>query len=172
MLPGPYEFVRGNWNSGDEGNITNGTLWPYTGNLKLYVCPTFRLQCGTDKVVWSYSENGYVGWYASANITDTSKNRTTGNRCWRSDSARASGHMVIFAEEDWQSPLEVHGRSYPAPINDGALWTDGADSIGDFHGGSVNAAFVDGHAERIVWFDPDPQNVNGYYCWPYWPDQQ
>lgn len=170
MLPGPYEFVKGNWNSGNQGNITNGTLWPYVGNFKVYVCPTFRARCGTTKVVWSYSMNGYVGWYASASPTDTSKGRTTWNRCWRTDSA-TTGHLVMFAEEDWWSPLVIHGRTYPSAINDGALWTDGSDSLGDFHEGAVNISFVDGHVERMKWLYPDPQDVNGYYCWPHWTNK-
>jgi len=163
-LPGPYEWVKGNWQSPNMANVTNGSLWQYTGNVGLYACPSFRAQCGVPKVLWSYVENAYIGNY-DGDPTGT-------RRCFRSSDVHEQWHLVLFAEENWNTPNIILGRIYPCALNDGAMWTDGRDSLGTFHDGSCMACFLDGHVEKIKWTGTDPQQVNGYYCWPYWPGQK
>lgn len=160
VLPRSYDYISNcNWRAATIANVTNGTLWPYVMKPELYICPTFRTQCDTPTAVWSYPQNYYVGWPVGK------------NRAPRASSVREPAHLIIYTEENWWTPVIVRDRFYSCAINDPAWCPDGRDGIGTFHNGAVHAVFLDGHAERITWNDPDTQRVLEYYGMPTWPGQ-
>ncbi len=155
VLPGAYHFVvNGHWTAATAATVTNGELWPYIGKMEVYMCPTFRAQCGVPTATWSYPQNVYVGW---------ERKFSQSQQCRKSAGTREPARLVMYTEENWWSPNVVRGRYFQCPINDPGWRPDGNDCFGTFHNGSVHGFFLDGHAERIVWRYPDPQDVVLYH---------
>jgi len=172
-FPGAFEGIvrrqgvtKIDWKSATIADLTNGTLWPYLRNASVYACPTFRAKCGVPNIVWSYPLNAQLAYDVGGKVISPA-------------SVRAPSHLLMFTEENWWKPDYVYGTLITCTINDGAwvptIISDGTqmDGFGTFHNGSVNAVFLDGHAERIDWHtkipNPNPaasdwvQQIISYY---------
>ena len=136
--------------------VTGGQIWAYAPKAELYVCPTFRLQCGQRTASRSYGCNMYSGLAQMKN----------------SSSVRHPAHLARFAEENWWSPDVINGVNF-VTINDAAWCSDPAprDGMGTFHRGVSSVVCFDGHVESITWFS-DPVTVLQFYGSVVYPDQQ
>jgi prepilin-type processing-associated H-X9-DG protein len=130
----------------------DGPLWNYLVKDKIALCPTFgsfperlaeRHPMHDSSIPiepqFSYSMNVFLGTrypsvYRSAEIT------------------RSKAKVFVFAEENlWPRPGFFGG------LNDTVLYPDGRDWFGTFHhiaagdwnGGTINAAFADGHLQKV-----------------------
>ena len=134
----------------------DGPFWHYLKNLDNHLCPKFR---SLSKVygqnhprhdpsinvipVYGYSMNAFLG----------TKSFFKNNGVLRSsDVTRNKSQVFFFSEENmWLRP----GCDWV--LNDTSLCPDGTDWFGTFHNtsgsnlnsGTANAAFVDGHAQRV-----------------------
>ena len=133
-----------------------GPLWPYIPDEKVRLCPTFKVFAKSvgDKhpghksaipviPYFSYSMNGLLG----TNKVDTDRGALK-----VSNVTRAHAEVFAFAEENmWERAGDT------SVLNDNALIPNGRDWFGTFHrtsggklnSGTVNAVFVDGHAQGV-----------------------
>lgn len=133
----------------------DGPFWPYLKEIKAHLCPKFRNLAGVygqnhprhDPAipvipVYSYSMNAFLGAreFASNNGVIS-----------LSEITRNQSKVFFFSEENmWLRP----GCSNV--LNDTSLSANGNDWFGTFHNaghdinsGTVNAVFVDGHAQSV-----------------------
>ncbi len=145
--------------------VTNGTLFSYVKDSKVYLCPTFfrnvnRMQ---PKAVLSYSMN----FRSDLKYKGTNPNPDGGlNNVETLSSVRRPAGCVFIAEENppyapWH-PAIINGKKMVvSPINDGRLcWANLAeywdkagvrDAPGTYHRNkSAKAAFFDGHSETFI----------------------
>ena len=158
--PDPYDWCANN--SWQNAVVTNGEIWVYVHNSDVYVCPTFRQQCGAREPSRSYGCNMYTYHRAPSSQ----------RRMPTSDSCRHPEHLALFCEENWWSPNVINGVNF-VPINDAAWCADTAprDGMGTFHEGVSSVVCFDGHVEFIKWF-ADPVTVLQYYGSVLYEDQQ
>ena len=165
---------------GSEYSI--GPFWSYMANKKAYLCPTFKVLAksqGQNHPVhnsaipvipqYSYSMNAFLGmgelygYKGALTLTEVTRNKA---------------EVFFLSEENmWLRP----GSDYV--LNDTALFGSGSrDWFGTFHGGrkdlnsgTVNAVFVDGHADSVrsaLGQDPTDTSQMEYgrfekYSWPF-----
>ena len=162
----------------------DGPLWQYMPEAKVNLCPTFARLAKTmgmkhpnhDPSIpivpyYSYSMNMWLGPHGTA--ISPGKAALTLSQVTRS-------HSEVFfftAENMWIRP----GVSFV--LNDNALCANGGDWFGTFHGakrsdwngGTGNAAFVDGHVDKVksaLTTDPTDNSEKEYgkfekYAWPF-----
>jgi prepilin-type processing-associated H-X9-DG protein len=140
----PYaSWVLGDASQPDPGFITNGLIYPYIKDYRIYKCPTdVKTNALHQPTLRSYSMSGWMN----------------GNPAWTSNfvifktlsgiSHSLSPNMaLVFVEEN------------PATINDGYWVQDPTspntwmDSPAHHHGGRGSLSFADGHAEFKLWTD-------------------
>jgi prepilin-type N-terminal cleavage/methylation domain-containing protein/prepilin-type processing-associated H-X9-DG protein len=176
-VPGYDDFCR--WH--DPTYPPDGPFWPYLKNLKSHLCPKFRNLanfCGQNHPrhnpaiavipVYSYSMNAFLG----------SRNLENRGVITSSEITRNKSQVFFFAEENmWLRP----GCDWV--LNDTSLWPNGTDWFGTFHNaprsdlnsGTINAVFVDGHAQRVrsaLKSNPDDNSEKEFgrfekYGWPH-----
>jgi len=140
----PYAcWVLGDASQPDPGFITNGLIYPYVGNCRLYKCPAdVKKNSVNQPTLRSYSMNGWMNgnpaW--TSNCVDFKKLSGISN-------SLSPGMALVFVEEN------------PATINDG-YWvqnpnspTTWIDSPAHFHINGGAMSFVDGHAQFRKWTD-------------------
>ena len=153
-----YNITARNWY--DMECITNGTIFPYVKDTKVYLCPTFY------RIVRA-SQPGAVRAYGMNFRSDLKTAGDGGaNNVETIGSVRRTAGCVLFTEESppyapWY-PATINGvRMANVPINDGrTCWANGTefwssatlrDSPGTYHrNSSAKAAFFDGHAETFI----------------------
>ena len=145
-----------------KGYPLRGALTNYIPNDKVHLCPTFKVLAkswgmehpGHDTSIpvdpyYSYAQNGFLG--------DAEPEGDGGNPKYEgalklSKVTRSHAEVFIYSEENmW----ERNGDD--SVLNDNSLMTTGRDWFGTFHGtnkndrdgGTVNAVFVDGHAQEV-----------------------
>lgn len=146
----------------------DGPFWPYIPDDKVNLCPSFKVlakQVGKDHYghdptipvipYYSYSMNGLLGTNKVDN--DPGARRLT-------DVTRSRSDVFAFSEENiWERGGDK------SVLNDNALNPNGRDWFGTFHrtnagnlnGGTVNAVFVDGHAQEVrSAFGEDPTDTS------------
>lgn len=124
-----------------EGQYTSGSMWPFVGgSMKVYLCPTFAKQCGSEMP--DGSDHDPVRSYVMGPLANQAHLRSI------TDSSR----RLLFADIDLASMLETgSGWSWKW---DGKFDVDEGELIGGFHSGKGNAVFIDGHIETL-----DPGDV-------------
>lgn len=164
--------VTGNWNyyewRGSNGisSITAGSLWKYTGDTKVYVCPTVqRLLAPRTNAVRSYGLNGYISGQSFYGLTDGSRRMLFTELPLCLDAQREFGARRPVAPNESLRSLErafggsdmwQDGNTYYWDLShDGRFegWTNNAgvfyEHIGAFHDGKGHCVFVDGHVEKV-----------------------
>lgn len=152
--PGYQRYCR--WH--DPSYPPDGPFWSYLKNVKTHLCPSFKSlakTCGRNHPrhnpeidvipVYSYSMNAFLGMRNEDYANGTGILKDT-------EITRNKSEVFFFSEENmWIRP------GCDTVLNDTALWSNGNDWFGTFHntprsnlnGGTANAVFVDGHAERV-----------------------
>jgi prepilin-type N-terminal cleavage/methylation domain-containing protein/prepilin-type processing-associated H-X9-DG protein len=135
---------------------SQGPFWPYIPAEKVRLCPSFAVlskSVGEEHPYhnpkipvipyYSYSMNGLLG----VGKVDSDKGALK-----VADVTRSHAEVLLFSEEN------MWGRGGDnSVLNDNALIPNGRDWMGTFHetnannrnGGTVNAAFVDGHVQEV-----------------------
>jgi prepilin-type processing-associated H-X9-DG protein len=180
--PGYQRYCR--WH--DPRYPPDGPLWSYLAKERIVLCPTFNdlaSRYGSQHPAhvpsvpiepqYGYSMNAFLGvgnWGANHG----------GGALKLSDVTRSKSEVFFFAEENmWIRPGNNN------VLNDNALCADGTDWFGTFHntpdgdlnGGTINAVFVDGHAQvvrsglRVNGTAPDYSEAEyGHYEKYSWPN--
>ena len=152
----------------DPSRPARGAFWPYIPAEKVRLCPSFQVLSKKEGVnhpyhnqaipiipYFSYSMNGLLG----RNKLDSDKGALKLANVTRHHAA-----VFLFSEENmWERGGDK------SVLNDNALNPNGRDWFGTFHstnagnlnGGTVNAVFVDGHAQEVrSAFGEDPTETS------------
>ena len=141
--------------------VTNGVIYPYVKDLKLYICPTFSriTRPSFPDAIDSYSMNFRVDDLTSGSQSGINNTTTLSG-------VRNPGNCVFIAEENppitgW-SPAYINGvRMTDIGIDDAVLsWAHGAETWNTasyrnapatYHRNqSAKTAFFDGHSETFI----------------------
>jgi prepilin-type N-terminal cleavage/methylation domain-containing protein len=179
----------------------NGSFWPYLKDVKVHLCPTFKILAKSmgeghpehdDSIPiipqYSYSMNAYLGAKSGDQSGSGEKDSKGHGGIYKlSEITRSKAEVFFFAEENmWTRPSCLH------VLNDNALCGDGRDWFGTFHStstgklntGTINAVFADAHVEEVssgLKEDPTdnsekeyaPGSSNGGYFEKYsWPHRE
>ncbi|MDB5330048.1 MAG: xcpT 5 [Phycisphaerales bacterium] len=149
-----WEFPDPNYGAGSGSNSSgvmndnnfaeHGLIWPYIHDRKVYVCPEYPLisQNAAHTLYgfppqWTYQVNGQPGYCMGSlpgMVTKINRIRPNVNS------------VFMLLEQDvndfaaWDNGVTLCGPTY----------TDGSDSLGQFHDHGGNLSFYDGHVE---WMD-------------------
>jgi len=131
--------------------ITNGALWPYVRSLKTYQCPADH-----SGHLRSYSINLYL----HAEADDYPHGYCTVTEClYHIAEVSRAARTLVFMEENDTRGWNMNGYVLPggpclnqAPLSTGR-WVD---FVANFHNGSDNMSFADGHVENWRWQDHAP----------------
>lgn len=179
QLPNNKDWVRYSgynnaWTSPD--GVTNGLVYPYVKNLKLYMCPTFY------RIVSRAYPNAVRAYGMNFRVDLKTASDGGPNNVMTLGGVRRPGGCVLLTEESppyapWY-PATIKGvRMANVSINDGrTCWANGTeywdkatlrDSPGTYHRNfSAKAAFFDGHADT---FTMDEKFKWKYYMEPMAP---
>jgi prepilin-type N-terminal cleavage/methylation domain-containing protein/prepilin-type processing-associated H-X9-DG protein len=134
----PGSWIIGNAQaSGDPTNITSGSLYNYTANVKVYHCPadSSTVYGSTTPRIRSYSMNGYL----SGIRTDITK---------KFGALTATSGIFVFLDEHEKSIDDGYYLIERAPDSS---WPN---LPSDRHSQGANLSFADGHSERWKWLAP------------------
>lgn len=140
----PYaSWVLGDASQSDPGFITNGLIFPYLGNIRIYKCPLVAKTNSLHKPPHrSYSMNAWMN----------------GNPAWSSNCVNFTNRAAINNSLSPSMAL-VFVEENPATINDG-YWvqdpistTRWMDSPAHYHLMGGGLSFADGHAQIRKWTD-------------------
>jgi len=144
----------------------NGPFWPYLKNVKVHLCPTFKILAKFlgeahpehDKSIpvipqYNYSMNAYLGSKTGDKDGSGEADSSGHGGIYKlTEITRSKAEVFFFAEENmWLRPGCIR------VLNDNALCGDGRDWFGTFHststgklnGGTINAVFVDAHVDEV-----------------------
>ncbi len=165
------------WYGNDATNsIQQGTLWAYTQDRGIYLCPTFQLRSQTSWIRPGTTQNytglntahrSYVMSRTLDGISLYSLKRASskvlfadGNISPTSDGERISAYGLEQATWNEIPGPPNYGKRYLYKSEDGMLegsfWAvqGGVDrpneAIGTYHNGFANVVFADGHTERLL----------------------
>lgn len=146
--------------------ITNGTLWPYTGDIRIYLCPTAQSKnpfTGTDwggsiNAVRTYSMNASMSKFNWYDIKDASRRMLFAdaaiyvNRALENSAAPSVNYTTRSLGNSSGGDYGT-AQEYRRNIGrDGMMETAGLmEGLGAWHNGYAHCVFVDGHVER-VWY--------------------
>lgn len=155
------DSMRSYW-SGTNGTycITNGTLFPYLGNVgdeSVYVCPSMQREANSVKVTRSYGMNNRVSGAAYQGIDGLSRVILFADQGFKLGTRfLATGDSGSDAAPTMATPGTVYQQRFSRSF-DGSI-EDGVENIGELHGrkpglntGMANVIFCDGHVERVVY---------------------
>jgi len=136
------------WNGANGGLcVTNGALFSYTRDARIFACPTAIYSSKTADIVWTYSmnsnmavngtANGQIGWLAMVNV-DAPANTVLFGDSAVAMSGTASPFTAGFNPIDRASGLRVKTA--------GHLWSGHRGGGGT---NKANAVFLDGHVESF-----------------------
>jgi len=141
----PYHFDPPNWCGTEKifGNtvIEKGSLWPYTRNKDLYLCPQDRGQeaTGLKKV---YDVEVRKAYPLSYSMNGELCRRVSGISTWR--------NIKVDAEVKRPSEVMMLIHELRTSINDGLfLWLGNGDVPGNVHNFGTTLSYCDGHARWI-----------------------
>ena len=138
--------ATGSWVVGEvkaysrDTNIINGTLYPYTKGLGIYVCPSDHGIATVDKTLRdrSYALQAYVS-FASTTVPNPLK---------RYSQILSTSTCFTFIDESYGSIEDGNFGLDRAPVQ---TWLN---MPTDRHLGSATLSFADGHAEKWKWLWP------------------
>ena len=130
------------WGDETPGNpdryelITSGALYPYAGDVKIYLCPTDPMEH-----VRSYSITSIMNGWDWGDLPYAT-------RYW---GIKSPAHEIVFVEEkDSRSSSNMGTFAQDPKIWNRNQWVD---YVANFHEGWDNFSFADGHAEHWQWTD-------------------
>jgi hypothetical protein len=141
-----------NWGESDV-HVRQGTIFPYVGEVDLYICWTFAAVCKEGLRQWGWT-TAYRTFSMNWNIADS--DGWPNDNIWKIHQVRNPGDVSVIVEEN---PWTIPGISNYT-LNDGSLCASGwpnIDSFATFHlmpggdpyrGLSV-AGFVDGNVRLV-----------------------
>ncbi len=151
------------WHGDDAiDSIEEGTLWRYTGDRGIYICPTFKIKAAGDwgnyEAHRSYSMSRAMSYRSLYTMTDASSRMlfADGNFSRDFDNDRIANYALGTTATWHEQPAATHGaRRYWHKDQDGMLEIGDAsggtpaESIGTHHDGYANVVFADGHTEKL-----------------------
>ena len=158
------------WGSDATTCVTNGALYPYVRDIRVYLCPTFARKevCGRTDAVWSYQMNAQLDFYNVFSLTDASRRLLFADggqyRFVPKGGTQASGISLlddsgnVWQQYDWNelSPNwgDSNTRRYKRtcdPALEGSTYSGSQtiEHLGEYHSGLGNAVFADGHVQRL-----------------------
>ena len=143
-------WVRG---GNSEDAIRRGVLFPYLEDVRIYKCPgDFGKEEGNNNsnirgqnTTRSYSLNGYF-WGERHGITNYSA------------ITRSHDEVLMFVSES--DPRGYNMNSFYTNGKNFTTWQH-CDWIGDYHEGSYNISFLDGHVENVALENPESSLASG-----------
>ena len=144
----PQAFTQpGGWvdDGATVAAITNGTMWSYINDFRIYQCPSHPRQ----DILRHYSLNDYIGGN-SYNGNSYVWQLGPGHIVTRMSAVRNPAQTFELCEEMDHRNNYMNG-SFVTRIPEAATWVD---CIGMWHEYGANFSFVDGHAEYWKWEDP------------------
>ena len=153
-----YSGYVNNWYSPD--GVTNGLIWPYVKDLRLYMCPTFY------RIVRPFRPDAVRAYGMNFRSDLKTAGEGGANNVETMGSVRRTAGCVFIDEESppyapWY-PATVNGvRVAGYAINDGrTCWANGTeyweaatirDALATYHrNNSAKVAFFDGHTETFI----------------------
>ncbi len=167
--PGYIDMLEGGGNQG-LACISNGTLFPYVQDVRVYLCPTWnmfaRQRLGTASAirpVRSYVMNDQLSYANLYGLTTGSKQMLFTEagiqRMWAGRTYATYGVLTDAGTGPWNAWTLItdRWRIYPYYLTgDGALMVGGAtglttnESLAPIHAeGQAHAVFADGHVELV-----------------------
>lgn len=121
-ISGSYHYVSTN----GTATITNGVLWGYIKDARIYACPTFTMK--NPAAVRSYSMNIGAGFHYNDEYGDDVGPTVT--------ILGGGGTMIPLFSED----ANITASPYDGEMTTNEVWR--------MHNGKGNVVFVDGHVEK------------------------
>lgn len=146
--------------------ITNGSLFSYVGDIRVYLCPTFGQRFKAVGPYRSYGLNGSVSSARLFSITDASRRLLFADQSYYRHKIRDFGKggtitnnstYALSEGGDWNdntTTVRQNNRAYRQLDGEITATLNGAvpyETIGAIHDGNGNCVFVDGHVERVWW---------------------
>lgn len=175
---GSYNAKLTPWNGTNTwSSIKNGSIWAYTGNMSLYLCPSFNMMARSanpscTNAYRSYGMNVLVSGKAFLDYGKTARdtaartllmgdigydvNMIDAGEWTKAGAANNSCYWALRSDtgDDDSNTVKQHCRYRRS--NDGML--EGTkvsgvllERLGAFHDGLANCLFMDGHVEKISW---------------------
>ena len=143
-----WVLATGGWyGAAGRDAVTNGSLFKYVVDEKLYLCPTFAHVCGRDDAVRSYVMNWNLGCYEpEQTISPPGPWRQSAELNHLSSVKHASSLGLMSEENPW-----IHPKFSQFAINDGRLVLKNPDwplkdTIATYHLPSLDRYAPDGYA--------------------------
>jgi prepilin-type N-terminal cleavage/methylation domain-containing protein/prepilin-type processing-associated H-X9-DG protein len=162
------------WGDKGETCITNGAIYPYVRDIRVYICPSFKryVKDNGDSTYKesnrSYVMNMKVSWGSFFRLQADKKGMS--RRMLFADGAYEKKYGAKWGlKDDGDHSDDTKDWRYYFRGSDGALeWEN--EQLGDYHKDKANVVFLDGHAE---WLDPAIKDLTKDICTgEYEPDQK
>ncbi|MFO7536171.1 MAG: DUF1559 domain-containing protein [Kiritimatiellia bacterium] len=158
---------RGNtdmWNDGNSNAttcITNGSLYSYVADTRIYLCPTFAMEFAklkpTATAVRSYVMNWNLSGASLFSLRDASRRMlfTELNVAAKVDGKDVTVRTAVETQNPFSEP--ANRRYYSFHTTDGALMVNTTptqvptEGVAAYHNGKGNAVFADGHIESLYY---------------------
>jgi prepilin-type N-terminal cleavage/methylation domain-containing protein/prepilin-type processing-associated H-X9-DG protein len=146
--------------------VTNGTLYSYVIDKRVYLCPTFAIELrkvrGTSIPIRSYVMNAAMSYKNFYSLTDGSRRllftelntvNVVDGLTVAANSVTVAGPTVTAIPSD---PPDLSVKYYLPKNTDGMIYCvtntlPPAEAIAAYHNGKGHVVFVDGHIESIYW---------------------
>jgi prepilin-type N-terminal cleavage/methylation domain-containing protein/prepilin-type processing-associated H-X9-DG protein len=155
----------GNVDMWDDGTfkgstcITNGTLYPYVTDKRIYACPTFvRDFTAINKTrvpVRNYVMNWNLNWKNIYTVKNGSKIMlfTELNHSQQFEKTTVTLNWILSGLDNSFPAVSASEKMYSTRCTDGALENTGSatplEAIAAYHNGKGNVVFADGHIEYL-----------------------
>ena len=138
------------WSEGEIGISWGGCIWPYVKNVKLYVCPSGRVDSSTfhnwaDCVGGAYGNTSYFFSYYLQTHPDLAQLQNPSAQAAFYDGGETRGNWACY-------PIANSGDSIETIVWNGQGKTmPEATGSSKLHNGGGNFCFADGHAKYLKW---------------------
>src|SRR5262249_12408287 len=135
--------------------ITEASLGPYSGSVRVYRCPSDKVLSddqrnrGWEARIRSYSMNAMVGDAGEVSKSGVNENNPGYVQFFRVTAIPQPYRIFIFLDEHPDSINDGYFlNKWPAPLYPEREWIDLPAS---YHNGAGNFSFADGHSETHRW---------------------